>query len=669
MCGIAGIFAPEATSRDSSEERAATLRGMLGLIRHRGPDDVGHYADESIALGAVRLAILDIEGGSQPLCDPTGRYWISYNGEVYNYIELRRELESKGRRFATSTDTEVVLQAWIAWGEDALPRLNGGFAFAIYDRLERQLVLVRDRFGKRPLFYTQSGQRLLFCSEMKGLLADDRVEFAFDPAQLASIFRCWTPIDDQTGYRGIRQLRPGHFLRAGRNVCEVRPFAGVDLAAAPFEGSREAARERTREMLAESVRLRLRSDVEVGTYLSGGIDSAIVTHLAVQQLGRRVKTFSIAFDDESYDESQVQERLRRDLNTEHFALRLDEQAIADLVPDAVWHAEIPVFRTALAPMYALAREVRRQGIKVVLTGEGADEAFLGYDLFKETLLRARWESLTDDGARAEEISRLYPYLTSFGPEKVKPLLGHFHRLARPAGEDLFAYDLRFNMSAFALRLLADGHEVNGHAGKWALEQAIESQRCTYRKLPVVRRAQWLEYKTLLAGYLLSSQGDRMALAYGVENRCPFLDYNLVDWAASLPDEWKLTAGGDEKRILRDAFAAELPAYIVERRKQPYRAPDFARWLFAARPDWMELLLSGNELSRIDVLDAKFCGRFLETLGQALRRGSAVSPRDSHALMLLVSTALLHHAFVQRNHRWTAISKEEFRHADRKPSAA
>lgn len=631
MCGIVGFYhAPRAAATFP-----ATLCQMLAMIRHRGPDEMGYYFDEQVALGTARLSIIDLATGQQPLSDASGRYWITYNGEVYNYLELRQALEQQHCHFATSSDTEVVLNAYIAWGEAAFAKLNGGFAFAIYDRQAGSLVLVRDRYGKRPLYYHQAGDEWIFASEIKCFLGHGGVKLAFDQAQLASILTLWTPLPHESGYEGIHQAPAGGYVRLdATGAVHIANYYDLNFQASPCLCPLPEAIDQTRAVLAESVRLRLRSDVEVGTYLSGGLDSSITTLLAVQHSNHTVRTFSVSFEDASFDEADAQTLVSQHLGTSHTSLRIANQAIAEAFPHALWHAETPVFRTAFVPMYLLAQQVQAAGIKVVLTGEGADEAFLGYDIFKETLLRSQWSQLTTGEEKRERLARLYPYLRHF-QQNAASLVGVFDQFVQEQTPGLFSHEIRFSNSRFGLRLL------NGapHDGLGSLRALLSLHAEEFAAFSPLQRAQWLEFKTLLAGYLLSSQGDRMSFAHGVETRMPFLDPNVVHWAWALPTDLKLKAETEEKYILKQAFATELPPAILQRPKQPYRAPDAAAFLQAAQPDYLEAVLSAQELKKLGFINLDFAQRLVQKVQQT--PPDRISQRENQAFVFLLSLALLH----------------------------
>jgi asparagine synthase (glutamine-hydrolysing) len=636
MCGIVGLW----HWTDRNDDVPATIRGMLAQIRHRGPDEMGLYARDGVGLGTARLSIIDIPGGHQPMLDPARRFCLVYNGEIYNYIELRRTLEAEGYVFETRSDTEVLLRAWMAWGSGSLARFNGMFAFALYDRALDSLVLARDRFGKRPLYYRSASGRLTFASELKSFLAVPGFDFTMDPESLASIYRIWVPLPAATGFRDIQQVPPGCLLTvSAQKPPIIERYYDLPLAQRSSQCDFAAAAEDARARLDASVSLRLRSDVEVGTYLSGGIDSAIVTALAVRHASRTVRTFSVGFEDLAFDESPAQDVMSDHLGTRNERLVISSSDIATAFPDAVRHAETPVFRTALTPMYLLSRKVQEAGIKVVLTGEGADEVFLGYDIFKETALRVRLNAGYDDAEARRLIDTLYFYESHLHAGQTSALFALFRQFGDQHDDPLFSHQLRFHNSSFSTRLLRDSFSDPLRSLRHWMDEEIPS----WRDWTPLARAQWLEFRTLLAGYLLSSQGDRASMAHSVETRCPFLDPDIVAWAGKLPADFLFHPSGEEKHILRAAFRDLLPPSIADRPKQPYRSPDLTAFR-DARPDYLESVLSDAELRSIGFLDTNFASKLIR---KVLGDQGPASPREGQTFVLLLSTVLLYRFFCRR----------------------
>ena len=653
MCGIAGFFDSEVNPAGSPD----LVHDMLRRIAHRGPDGLGYVVDDRGAMGTARLAIIDPAGANQPMLDSSGRYWLTYNGEVYNYITLRDELIAQGVSFRTTSDTEVVLQSWLTWGPACLARFNGGFAFALYDRFSGRLALARDRYGKRPLFYMRRGRGLYFASEMKAFAAIPGFAFAQDPAQLKSMAAIWTPLPDQTGFQDIHSLPMAEWLEwDGADIHRHRYEALAFRAAAPAADEGEA-KARIRETLERSTQLRLQSSVEVGVYLSGGLDSAVVAHLANRHASGPLKTFSVAFTDKAYDESAEQRLMARHIGSEHHELEIDHAAMAAACPDAVFHAETPAFRSAFIPMYLLSGLSRSAGVKVVLSGEGADEAFLGYDLFKETLLRRAWNAM-DDETRRKRIGGLYPHLSHYGPEDLGAMVALYSQFTTERMPGLFSHELRFQNGRFAARLFASGDDP------FVALSATVAAEPGFQDLDDMRKAQWLEFRTLLSGYLLSTQGERMSLAHGVENRCPFLDPEVVGLASAV--NLAFDDGFVEKRLLREAFRAELPQSIVDKRKFPYRAPDSAAFA-SQRPDYLELLRSESELARIPFLNARFARRLTEKV--LAQEAGSISTKEDQAFMMLLGIVLLDRQFVRGEAPTPVPAPELVRRFDLRSAAA
>src|SRR5436305_418757 len=380
MCGIAGYFA--LTARPLAP-REVLLR-MVVAVRHRGPDDSGVYYDGRAALGHRRLSIIDLSGGRQPLATADGRLWVTFNGEIFNYVELRQELIARGREFRTKSDTETILHAYAEFGPQCVQSFNGDFAYAIWDRADQRLVIARDRMGVRPLYYTVHQGVLVFASEVKSLFLYPGLRPELDPLALDQCFTFWSPLAPRTAFKGVYELPPGHQLIAENGALRIEPYWQLSFPARG-QGARlsEAeAREQIEALLGDATRIRMRADVPVGAYLSGGFDSSATTLLAKRHNGA-LRTFSLEFESPELDESAYQRTLVEALKTDHSALRCKGTDIAESFEQVIRHTERPVLRSAPAALYLLSRQVRDHGFKVVLTGEGADEVCGRYAIFKE----------------------------------------------------------------------------------------------------------------------------------------------------------------------------------------------------------------------------------------------------------------------------------------------
>ena len=632
MCGIAGVAC--AAGVTPSPEM---LGRMAAAIRHRGPDGYGFSLGRRVGLAHVRLAIVDLAGGAQPMATEDGALIIVYNGEVYNWPELRDELTALGSRFRTRCDTEVVLEAWRAWGPAALDRLNGQFAFAIHDTRDDSLVLVRDRFGVRPLYYAQLGGTLVFGSECKALFASGLLTAAPDYAGLEETFTWWAPRAPRTVFAGVRQLEPGSWARWGSGRLAVHRW-WLPAYSARAEEPRDAL-DQLDALLRSAVSLRLRADVPVGAYLSGGLDSGITSVLAAQASPHQLRTFSIAFDDPRLDERAYQERVASGIGSAHTLELAGTHDIARVFPEVVRHAETPVVRTAPAPMYLLARRVREQGITVVLTGEGSDEIFLGYDLFKETVVRKFCLRQPQSTVRPRLFDRLYPYL-AHGAGRGE-LWRRFFLDAGAPEDPLFSHAPRLSLTS-RIKEFYTGASREALAAVDVTDEWRRALPAEFDRWSALERAAYLEIAVLLPAYLLASQGDRVAMAHGVEGRYPFLDHRLFAFAASLPERSRLR-GLREKDILRRwAPRVRLPAEVLARSKQPFRAPDADAFFGAGSPEWVEEMLSPAAARRCGIFEA----RAIDQLAARCRRGQAAGFRENQALVAVLSTHLWHDAFMQ-----------------------
>jgi asparagine synthase (glutamine-hydrolysing) len=572
MCGIAGILGFANDELIAEQE----MRRMLGAMRNRGPDQFGIYLDRGVALGNARLSIIDLGSGQQPISNEDGSLWIVFNGEIFNYVELRSELEALGYRFSTESDTEVLLHMYEEYGPRCLERLNGQFAFAVWDARERSLFLARDRLGVRPVFYTVNGQRLIFGSTIKTLLSQRQVRAEIDPAVLDQVFTFWAPLSPNTVFRHIQEIPPGHYLVARQGKITIRSYWQMDFPGACADPLRRHVKLEVEDYLGEfsallndAIRIRLRADVPVGAYLSGGLDSPIITALVRDFTENRLRTFSIAFSDAHYDESPFQTRMARFLGTEHQVAYLTHADIGRVFPEVIWQAETPVMRTAPAPMFILSKLVRDTGVKVVLTGEGADEFLAGYDIFKEAKIRRFWGQRPDSVLRPALLRRLYPDIAGLSGNNFSLLAAFFGEGLTQLDNPVYSHAVRWRNNQRTRRFFTEDVLSSSTLPNGKLLAAQLPPR--FMAWDYLARAQYLEIKTFLSQYLLSSQGDRMAMAHSVEGRFPFLDCRVVQFCNDLPSNLKLR-GLTEKYLLRKLGERWLPKEIWGRRKRPYRAP-------------------------------------------------------------------------------------------------
>jgi asparagine synthase (glutamine-hydrolysing) len=642
MCGIAGVLKLKRDRVDRDQ-----LGSMIATLRHRGPDATGIHISGAAGLAHARLSIIDLEGGAQPMSTRDGHLWITFNGEIFNYIELREELVAKGHRFSTRSDTEVILNAYREYGEDCVHHFNGQWAFAIWDTSKHKLFLSRDRFGVRPLFYTQTAESFLFASEIKALLTCPDVPAEVDLQGLDEIFTFWVTLAPRTVFKNIFQLPPACSLTVKDGNVRVRQYWSLSYLEA--EGSKVADEQLLAEellhLLDDATRIRLRSDVPVGAYLSGGIDSTVTTALAKRIANDRLRSFAITFDDHEFDEKSYQDEASAFLGTQQSSVCCSSDDIARIFPEVIWHTEQPVIRTAPAPMFLLSKLVRETGFKVVLTGEGADEVLGGYDIFKEAKIRRFWGRNLESRWRPLLLKRLYPYMENIQRQPTAYLKHFFHVTAEDLTSPFFSHLPRWELTAKLKQLFsADVREATEkYDGFREIERVLPSD---YRSWSDLSQAEYLEAKYLLPGYILSSQGDRMAMAHSVEGRYPFLDHRVVEFAAKLPPNLKMKVL-DQKHLLKRAVAGLIPESIVRRPKQPYRAPDGKCFFGSPAVDYAQEQLSPEAVRQNGLFDAQA----VTGLVNKFKNGRASSVRDNMAMVGVLSTQLLVHQFInQRTQR-------------------
>lgn len=635
MCGICGVLRTDGGARDPE-----LIRRMTTTLRHRGPDEIGFYEDPHVSLGHARLSIIDLAGGHQPMQDASGSLWITFNGEIFNYLELRDELIQKGHRFRTRSDTEVILALYRQEGEACVRRLNGQWAFAIWDVENRKLFASRDRVGVRPFFYTQVGHRFLFASEIKALLECDEVERELDLVALDQIFTFWVTLPPRTAFCNIWQLPPGHSLVVQDGRARLSQYWSHTYDPDPATAANtERTAEELLSLLVDATRLRLRSDVPVGAYLSGGLDSSLTTSLTRQLAADRLRSFGISFEDAEFDESPYQSEAASFLNVDHTDVHCRYTDIAEVFPDVIRHTEQPILRTAPAPLYLLSSQVKQNGFKVVLTGEGADEIFGGYDIFKEAKIRRFWSKSPESLRRPMLLRRLYPYMQNMQKQPAA-YLQHFFRvqpedLASPFCSHLPRWELTSKVKMFFTdETAAELHCKDAYA---ELEGALPE---SFGRWDGFCRAQYLEAQYLLPGYILSSQGDRMAMAHSVEARYPFLDHRVIEFAARLHPSLKMKVL-NEKYLLKKIAKNRLPNSIVRRPKQPYRAPDARSFLHHDTPPYVGELMSADAIKSYGI----FRPEAVTALVSKCRSGRAIGVKDNMAFVGILSTQLLVREFM------------------------
>lgn len=635
MCGIAGQYV-------GSGDRASRdlLLTMAGELAHRGPDGVGLYLGGPFGMVSTRLAIIDLAGGDQPLSNENGRYWVMQNGEIYNYPELMAELEALGHRFSTRSDTEVVVHAFEEWGVGFLDRLNGEFALAIFDHATKRLLIARDRFGIRPLFTAEFGNDFLFASEAKALLRHPGAERRIDPFAVVETFTIWAVQPDRSAFPGISELPAGHYRWIGPEGPE-EATRWWDIGFGPREGMRHGSvgelQEELLALLDDATRIRLRADVPVGVYLSGGLDSSATTALARRHTRGPLEAFSVSFEDQRFDESAFQQRMAQELGVNLRTLKVSDADVAAAFPDVVRSAEKPMLRTAPAPLLLLSRSVRDAGFKVVLTGEGSDELLGGYNLFQEAMVRRFWARQPDSKLRPRLLGELYPYL-SRDLQLGGGFMAEFFKTGMLDLDDpLYSHRPRFRTTARNLRFLSPDTLATRSTVGDPEARVIDRLPAGYAAMGPLGQAQYLEIITFLTGFLLHSQGDRMLAANSVEGRFPFLDVNVAEFAAGLPERLRLR-DLREKYLLRKALTGVLPDEINKRPKRPYRAPILGAFFGPGAPGYVGELLAPERLAATGLFNVPHVVKLTEKARRYAEIGFSES--DEMGLVGVLSTMLL-----------------------------
>lgn len=660
MCGIVGI----ATNNGGASPSRHALLQMLGMIRHRGPDQFGIYHDARVGLGSARLSIVDLQTGQQPITNEDQRYWIVYNGEVYNHKELRSRLIEGGHRFSTQSDTEVILHLYEDLGAGCVEHLNGQFAFAIWDSVQQKLFLARDRMGIRPLFYWYERGTFLFASEIKAILSVPQVQARADMQTLRQIFTFWSALSPRTFFQGVQELPPGCTMQVHDGKVAVERYyqlnfplgLGQSADTPAVHGAHEnklldQVLDPFMDLLVDATRIRLRADVPVGAYLSGGLDSSTIAAIIRRQANTNLDTFSIAFEDPVYDERAFQSEMAAFLGTQHQVVDVVSTDVAQALPDLIWHTEVPILRTSPAPLYMLSDLVHQNQYKVVLTGEGADEILAGYNIFKENKVRRFWAKQPESGIRPLLLRRLYAYIPGFSANEAY-LKAFFGDGLTVTDDPYYSHALRWRTTSRTHRFFHQDlwNQVLDQVPDPLEEIQLPPEFLAWHPL---NQAQYLEMTIFLSQYLLSSQGDRPAAAHSVETRFPFLDHRLVEFCNQLPPGLKLY-GLTDKYLLRKAVKGLIPDAVAARPKVPYRAPIHQGFFGENSPEYVAELLSEGAIRKT----GWFKPAAVEALKRKAQRATRLSESDDMALAGILTTQLAHDAFLAHFQKAPPVREEE-----------
>jgi asparagine synthase (glutamine-hydrolysing) len=632
MCGIAGIVACDRLDDDAP----ARVRRMRDVIAHRGPDDAGLHCDAYAALGHRRLSIVDLDGGRQPLSNEDGTVWVVFNGEIYNHAAIRQELESYGHVYRTKCDTETIVHAYEQWGEACVQRFRGMFAFAIWDAPKRRLLLVRDRLGIKPLYWTRVNGSLLFGSEIKAILASDLVDASTNHARLPELLSTRYISDHETLFSGVYKLLPAHWLIFEHGHVRTGCYWDVPIR---HETPRVAMNEREivlrfRALLEESVRLRLMADVPLGMFLSGGVDSSAIAALMASFLDRPLQTFSVAFKEHAFNELPYARHVADSIRADSHEVVIDDNDFFGTLPRLVWHEDEPIAHPSSVPLYFVS-ELARRHVTVVLTGEGSDELLAGYGKYPRVLWNWRAGTVYGRLLSGELRQAIRSIVLASLPK----------RLARLARRSFLAMDRSpeaMCFDNFAAIRLADQQSLLAPALRSrATPSAAYGPSRAYFDRPggassMLDRLLYTDIKTYLVELLMKQ--DQMSMAASIESRVPFLDHKLVEFAAALPDHWKLS-GLTTKRVLRESMKGLIPAAVLDRPKMGFPVP-FGDWM---RGRW-------SRIAHDVLLDRQSCERGLIdpiAVGRLLSDHTAGRTDGGDAIWSLLNLELWHRTFVDK----------------------
>src|SRR5262245_56728583 len=583
MCGIAGLVSLGPKSVFEEEVQA-----MCDAMTHRGPDDAGYYVDGKVALGMRRLSIIDIDGGHQPVHNEDRTVWVVFNGEIYNYRQLRRSLEKQGHIFATDTDTEVIVHLYEQYEDACVEKMRGMFAFAVWDGKRQKLLLARDRLGVKPLFYTVNNERLAFGSELKALLQLPDIERRLNWAAMGSLFASMCTSTEESIVDGVHKLKPGHILTASTaKGVRVREYWDVEFEP-DYTRNEEFFVERLRDLLEESVRLRMIADVPLGAFLSGGVDSSSVVATMAKLSSRPVKTFSIGFTDPEYNELAYARIVANKFQTEHHELVL-EPNVLDVIDDIAWYLDEPFGDSSAIPTYMVSK-LAADSVTVVLSGDGGDELFAGYDRYLVERAERKYNRIPRPIRKAAGLAGRMMQEGTKGRRFLR------HLAFDGADRYLDANTLFREYDKDALFLPDAYREIQNHDIGACWRPVLQNASRHW-----LSSLQYFDIKNYLPNDILTKV-DRMSMAHSIEAREPLLDHKFVEFAATIPARWRL-AGRDTKYIFKRAMRGILPDAIIDRQKHGFAVP-LAHWFRTDLDAFARDILLSDTCRDRGILDAR-----------------------------------------------------------------
>jgi asparagine synthase (glutamine-hydrolysing) len=631
MCGIAGI-----TWIGPHDKGLIISRALLSL-RPRGPDEAGFYCDDYIGLAHTRLTIIDADNGKQPFFIQNHDEILIYNGEIFNYDELRSMLEKKGVALISQSDTELLFHLLMNFDTDAVALINGQFSFCFYQPSIKRILLARDPFGEKPLFYSTVNNQFAFASDAKTLISMLNIQPKICKTQMLSMAKTWATHPSKSIFSDINQLPPGSLLIHNENLQINIHYQNVGLNNIKGVEPRDSLA----NIITSSVKRRMRSDVPIGLLLSGGIDSSIIGHeMSALSNNMPIQTFSVSFKSDQFNEDLYQKIMVQSLKARHKAILFDEEMLINNLDDSIYASELPSHRMAFVAMYCLHKEIHKNDIKVVLSGEGADELFFGYDIFTETFIRNKIKQ----GASYESLEPYIALTNSFmvddpGYHKMNRLkYSNYSALSKNSTWDS-SHLQRASLGAKAFNLMQPAYDqLSSITSEW--HEYLNTKYADFTQLDVYRKAQIIESETLLTGHLLSTQGDRVSMANSIETRMPFLDPGIANFSLSKNVEEFFFQTNQEKLCIKNLYKKKLPEQIVNRKKYPFRSPD-SELLLKSKIGQEYVQYCLNELDTVsNIFDEATSKIFLRN---CLDRG-AILPRDNFAFNLLITTLSLQKQF-------------------------
>ena len=627
MCGIAGKVA---VSSSAAAVDAEVVRRMMSLIVHRGPDDDGIYIDRQAVLGHRRLSIIDLNTGKQPISNEDGTVWVVYNGEIYNFPELRKQLLARGHTLKTHTDTEVIVHLYEDYGEQCVTLLRGMFAFALWDARKKKLLLARDRVGIKPLYYVQTRDSLLFASEIKAFRADPSVQLELNKQAIDTFLTFLYVPGSETLFRNVHKLDPGHYLVMEDGRVELSRYWDLKFTAPESNGHFRDAVDALQEMLKQTVRDHMISDVPVGVLLSGGVDSTALLSFAVHETQKKVSSFTIGFEGQSFADERPYARLAAEtFGSEHHEMTITAKDFMEFLPKYVWHMEEPVCEPPAVALYYVTK-LASAHVKVLLSGEGGDEAFAGYQNYRNILWLERLRVIGQPwtGLAAGVFNSLghlggLGRLQKYSPMLKMPLEDYYY--GRTSGPSSF-----FNRNKGALYSSAFAQSVETTSSPKRIRELFSH----VADQPALNQMLYVDTKTWLPDDLLV-KADKISMANSLELRVPLLDHKVLEFAASLPVDYKVR-GFTTKYILKEAFSGRIPKPILNRKKTGFPVP-VESWLRNELRDYTrEVLLDSKTLGR---------GYFNQKAIEGLLNPSARPAGSSEQIFSLVTLELWHRQFL------------------------